>query len=82
MTDVHLKNSLQVDATRPVNDQRDPLPRRIGGWSRSLGIRESGIREGFSRLCVTCKCHIVEMNGESYRFRESMKAKKAAKASK
>jgi DNA replication protein DnaC len=31
---------------------------------------------------LTHKCHIFEMNGESYRFRESMKAKKAAKASK
>lgn len=26
---------------------------------------------------LTHRCHIVEMNGESYRFRESMKAKKA-----
>jgi DNA replication protein DnaC len=25
---------------------------------------------------LTHKCHIFEMNGESYRFRESMKAKK------
>ncbi len=31
---------------------------------------------------LTHRCHIFEMNGESYRFRESMKAKKAAKASK
>jgi DNA replication protein DnaC len=31
---------------------------------------------------LTHKCHSFEMNGESYRFRESMKAKKAAKASK
>lgn len=30
----------------------------------------------------THRCHILEMNGESFRFRESMKAKKAAKASK
>jgi len=30
---------------------------------------------------LTHRCHILEMNGESYRFRESMKAKKA-KASK
>jgi DNA replication protein DnaC len=26
---------------------------------------------------LTHRCHIFEMNGESYRFRESMKAKKA-----
>ena len=31
---------------------------------------------------LTHKCHIFEMNGESYRFRESMKAKKAGKAGK
>jgi DNA replication protein DnaC len=31
---------------------------------------------------LTHRCHIFEMNGESYRFRESMKAKKAAKTSK
>jgi DNA replication protein DnaC len=31
---------------------------------------------------LTHRCHIFEMNGESFRFRESMKAKKAAKASK
>jgi DNA replication protein DnaC len=31
---------------------------------------------------LTHRCHILEMNGESYRFRESMKAQKAAKASK
>jgi DNA replication protein DnaC len=30
------------------------------------------------RLCH--RCHIFEMNGESYRFRESMKSKKARKA--
>ena len=30
------------------------------------------------RLCH--RCHIFEMNGESYRFRESMKAKKSRKA--
>ena len=29
------------------------------------------------RLCH--RCHIFEMNGESYRFRESMKAKKSRK---
>ena len=29
---------------------------------------------------LTHHCHIFEMNGESYRFRESMKAKKARKA--
>jgi DNA replication protein DnaC len=28
---------------------------------------------------ITHRCHIVEMNGESYRFRESMKAKKGRK---
>src|SRR5260370_37253725 len=31
---------------------------------------------------LTHRCHIFEMNCESYRFRESMKAKKAAKVSK
>jgi DNA replication protein DnaC len=31
---------------------------------------------------LTHRCHIFEMNGESFRFRESMKAKKTAKASK
>jgi DNA replication protein DnaC len=31
---------------------------------------------------LTHKCHIFEMNGESYRFRESMKAKKSTKESK
>jgi DNA replication protein DnaC len=31
---------------------------------------------------LTHRCHILEMNGESYRFRESMKTKKAAKTSK
>ena len=30
------------------------------------------------RLCH--RCHIFEMNGESYRFRESMKTKKAKKS--
>jgi DNA replication protein DnaC len=29
---------------------------------------------------MTHRCHIIEMNGESYRFRESMKAKKGRKA--
>jgi DNA replication protein DnaC len=29
---------------------------------------------------ITHRCHICEMNGESYRFRESMKAKKGRKA--
>ena len=29
---------------------------------------------------LTHHCHIFEMNGESYRFRESMKAKKGRKA--
>jgi DNA replication protein DnaC len=29
---------------------------------------------------LTHRCHILEMNGESYRFRESMKAKKARQA--
>jgi DNA replication protein DnaC len=29
---------------------------------------------------LTHRCHIFEMNGESYRFRESMKAKKGKKA--
>lgn len=29
---------------------------------------------------LTHKCHIFEMNGESYRFRESMKAKKSTKS--
>ena len=28
---------------------------------------------------LTHKCHILAMNGESYRFRESMTAKKATK---
>lgn len=28
---------------------------------------------------LTHRCHLFEMNGESYRFRESMKAKKARK---
>jgi DNA replication protein DnaC len=28
---------------------------------------------------MTHRCHIIEMNGESYRFRESMKAKKGRK---
>jgi len=31
---------------------------------------------------LTHRCHIFELNGESYRFRESMKAKKGAKNSK
>ncbi|QVL30326.1 IS21-like element helper ATPase IstB [Telmatocola sphagniphila] len=31
---------------------------------------------------LTHRCHIFEMNGESYRFRESMKTKKNAKANK
>jgi DNA replication protein DnaC len=31
---------------------------------------------------LTHQCHIFEMNGESYRFRESMKAKKSGKTSK
>jgi DNA replication protein DnaC len=31
---------------------------------------------------LTHRCHILEMNGESFRFRESMKAKKGSKASK
>jgi DNA replication protein DnaC len=31
---------------------------------------------------LTHRCHIFEMNGESYRFRESMKEKKAAKGNK
>jgi DNA replication protein DnaC len=31
---------------------------------------------------LTHRCHIFEMNGESYRFRESMRVKKAAKSSK
>ena len=29
---------------------------------------------------ITHRCHIFEMNGESYRFRESMKAKKGRKS--
>ena len=29
---------------------------------------------------IAHRCHIFEMNGESYRFRESMKAKKGRKA--
>ncbi len=29
---------------------------------------------------LTHRCHIFEMNGESYRFRESMKAKKPKKS--
>ncbi len=29
---------------------------------------------------LTHRCHIFEMNGESYRFRESMKSKKSRKA--
>ena len=29
---------------------------------------------------LTHRCHIFEMNGESYRFRESMKSKKAKKS--
>jgi hypothetical protein len=29
---------------------------------------------------LTHRCHIVEMNGESFRFRESMKSKKGKKA--
>ncbi len=29
---------------------------------------------------LTHRCHIFEMNGESYRFRESMKAKKSKKS--
>jgi DNA replication protein DnaC len=28
---------------------------------------------------LTHRCHIFEMNGESYRFRESMKQKKGKK---
>jgi DNA replication protein DnaC len=28
---------------------------------------------------ITRRCHIFEMNGESHRFRESMKAKKGRK---
>ena len=28
---------------------------------------------------ITHRCHIIEMNGESYRFRESMQAKKGQK---
>jgi DNA replication protein DnaC len=31
---------------------------------------------------LTHRCHIFEMNGESYRFRESMKTRKAARSSK
>jgi DNA replication protein DnaC len=31
---------------------------------------------------LTHRCHILEMNGESFRFRESMKAKKSSKATK
>ena len=30
---------------------------------------------------LTHRCHIFERNGESFRFRESMKSKKAKKAS-
>jgi DNA replication protein DnaC len=29
---------------------------------------------------ITHRCHIFEMNGESYRFRESMRARKGRKA--
>jgi DNA replication protein DnaC len=29
---------------------------------------------------LTHRCHIFEMNGESYRFRESMKSKKPKKS--
>ncbi len=29
---------------------------------------------------LTHRCHIFEMNGESYRFRESMKSKKGRKS--
>lgn len=29
---------------------------------------------------LTHRCHIFEMNGESYRFRESMKTKKPKKS--
>ena len=31
---------------------------------------------------LTHRCHVFEMNGESYRFRESMKSKKAKKSEK
>ena len=31
---------------------------------------------------LTHRCHIIEMNGESFRFRESMKAKKSSKVNK
>ena len=30
---------------------------------------------------LTHRCHILEMNGESFRFRESMKSKRGKKAS-
>jgi len=62
-----------------VGDQRGRRPGVIGGRSRSLGIKLSGMREVFSRSRVTLRCHIFEMNGESYRFRESMQAKKGRK---
>jgi len=62
-----------------VGDQRGRRPGVIGGRSRSLGIKLSGMREVFSRSRVTLRCTTLESGGESYRFRESMQAKKGRK---
>ena len=48
----------------------------FGDWNQVFqGERMTGAL--LDRL--THRCHIFEMNGESYRFRESMKTKKARK---
>jgi hypothetical protein len=49
-----------------------------GGSILSAHFQERMTAALLDRLCH--HCHIFEMNGESYRFRESMKSKKGRKS--
>ena len=63
-----------------VGDQRGRRPGVIGGRSRSLGIKLSGMREVFSRSRVTLRCQILETGGESYRLRDAKRRRRGPAA--
>jgi transposase len=78
----YLRACCQRDRDRIQAGQTESIGQRFAReQEKALPLPE----QGFDPCIVdrlTHKCHIFEMNGESYRFRESMKTKKATKATK
>ena len=74
---MHPASSRQISG-RATNDHA--ITQHLSAFSEWCQVFQGERMTAALRDRLTHRCHIFEMNGESYRFRESMKAKQPKKA--